>query len=133
MRISDWSSDVCSSDRPNCAAEGLFPAPKSREPRDGRWHFCLEHVRQYNSGWDFFRGMSAAEVLRYQREDVLGHRPTWRIGTQPQSEEPQVWVKDDRGIIADVGVIRGARPGERRVGTELVSPCSVRGSPQIQK
>src|SRR3546814_16878233 len=62
-------------DHPNCAAEGLFPAPKSREPRDGRWHFCLEHVRQYNSGWDFFRGMSDAEVLRYQREDVLGHRP----------------------------------------------------------
>src|SRR3546814_10896873 len=48
-------------DHPNCAAKGLFPAPKSREPRDGRWHFCPEHVRQYNSGWDFFRGMSDAE------------------------------------------------------------------------
>lgn len=117
-------------DHPNCAEEGLFPAPKSREPRDGRWHFCLEHVRQYNSGWDFFRGMSDAEVLRYQREDVLGHRPTWRIGTKPQQEEPQVWVKDDLGILADVGVILGAarrkspaelrlHPREREALTEL--------------
>src|SRR3546814_8869889 len=74
--------------------------------------------------------MSDAEVLRYQREDVLGHRPTWRIGTKPQSEEPQVWVKDDLGILADVGVILGAarrkspaelrlHPREREALTEL--------------
>lgn len=107
-------------DHPNCAAEGLYPAPKSREPRDGRWHFCLEHVRQYNAGWDFFRGMSDAEVLKYQREDVLGHRPTWRIGTKPQAEEPQVWVKDDLGILADVGVTLGA--SRRRIRAELQLP-----------
>lgn len=104
-------------DHPGCAEEGLYPAPKSREPRDGRWHFCMTHVRQYNAGWDFFRGMSAADIERYQREDALGHRPTWRIGTKPQREEPQVWVKDDLGILADVGIVLGA--GRRKSPAEL--------------
>jgi hypothetical protein len=97
-------------DHPDCTAEGRFPAPKSRESRDGRWLFCLDHVRQYNAGWDFFRGMSDAEIEKYQREDALGHRPTWKLGTKPQEEEPKVWVKDDLGILADVGV----RLGEAR-------------------
>lgn len=98
-------------DHPNCKEEGRFPAPKSRETRDGRWLFCLEHVRQYNLGWDFFRGMSDAEIEKYQRQDVLGHRPTWRIGTKPQTEDPKVWVKDDLGILADVGIRVGeAKP-----------------------
>lgn len=104
-------------DHPGCAEEGRFPAPKSREPRDGRWHFCLDHVRQYNAGWDFFRGMSADDVERYQRQDVLGHRPTWRLGTKPQREEPQVWVKDDLGILAEVGIKLGA--GRRKTRAEL--------------
>lgn len=104
-------------DHPGCGQEGRFPAPKSREPRDGRWHFCLDHVRQYNAGWDFFRGMSADDVERYQRQDVLGHRPTWRLGTRPQREEPQVWVKDDLGILAEVGIKLGA--GRRKTKAEL--------------
>lgn len=104
---------------PECRQEGRFPAPKSREPRDGRFWFCLEHVRQYNLGWDFFRGMSPEEVEQYQREDMLGHRPTWTFGTKaPNGEEPQVWVKDDLGILADVGIVLNG--GRRRPGPEPV-------------
>lgn len=107
-------------DHPSCNQEGRFPAPKSRESRDGRWVFCLDHVRQYNLGWDFFRGMSDAEIEKYQREDALGHRPTWKLGTKPQDEDPKVWVKDDLGILADVGLRMGeARP---KSATELRLP-----------
>jgi len=109
-------------DHPNCSEEGRFPAPKSRESRDGRWVFCLDHVRQYNAGWDFFRGMSDAEIEKYQREDPLGHRPTWKIGTKPQEEDPKVWVKDDLGILADVGI----RMGEAR----RKSPAELRLPPR---
>ncbi len=98
-------------DHPGCQEEARFPAPKSRERQDGRWHFCLDHVRQYNAGWDFFRGMTDADIEKYQREDALGHRPTWKLGTKPQDEDPKVWVKDDLGILADVGIRMGeARP-----------------------
>jgi len=98
---------------PGCTAEGLYPAPKSREPRDGKRWFCLAHVRQYNAGWDFFKGMSREDVERYQRADPLGHRPTWPLGSKmagsrpDMSDEPQFWVRDDLGILADVGVVLG--------------------------
>jgi hypothetical protein len=104
-------------DHPGCAEEARFPAPKSRERQDGRWQFCLDHVRQYNAGWDFFRGMSDADIERYQRLDPLGHRPTWKLGTKPQADEPQVWVKDDLGILAEVGIKLGAE--RRRTRAEL--------------
>lgn len=106
-------------DHPGCAAEGRFPAPKTREKLDGRWHFCLDHVRAYNAGWNFFHGMSDEEIQRYQRQDVLGHRPTWKLGTKPQGDEPQVWVKDDLGILADVGIKLGAERRKTRAELQL--------------
>lgn len=112
---------VCN--HPECRQEARFPAPKSREPRDGRYWFCLEHVRQYNLGWDFFRGMSPEEVEQYQREDVIGHRPTWTFGTKSAEhggEEPQVWVKDDLGILADVGIVLNA--GRRHRAEPVFEP-----------
>lgn len=106
-------------DHPGCPEEARFPAPKSRERQDGRWHFCLDHVRQYNAGWDFFRGMSDADIERYQRQDPLGHRPTWKLGTKPQADEPQVWVKDDLGILAEVGIKLGAERRKTRAELQL--------------
>ena len=32
-------------------------------------------------GWDYFAGMSQAEIERHRRADVTWHRPTWRFGT----------------------------------------------------
>lgn len=66
---------------PGCEEEGLYPAPRSRERlRDYLW-FCLEHVREYNARWDYFAGMSAAEIDAHRHADFTWHRPTWRFGT----------------------------------------------------
>ncbi|MDE8651974.1 J domain-containing protein [Novosphingobium album (ex Liu et al. 2023)] len=55
---------------PGCDAAGEFRAPGVRPsgfdgPGDYRW-FCLDHVRQFNSGYDYFDGMSAEEILDAQ-------------------------------------------------------------------
>lgn len=55
---------------PGCEEAGEFRAPGVRPsgfdgPGDYRW-FCLDHVRQFNSGYDFFAGMSADEILAAQ-------------------------------------------------------------------
>jgi len=42
--------------------------------------FCLEHVRAYNAGWDFYKGMSPAEVEAQLRADTSWQRPTWPLG-----------------------------------------------------
>jgi DnaJ-domain-containing protein 1 len=55
---------------PDCEEPGEFRAPGYRGadfdgPGQWRW-FCLEHVRAFNSGYDWFEGMSAEEILRAQ-------------------------------------------------------------------
>ncbi|GGD77492.1 J domain-containing protein [Croceicoccus mobilis] len=55
---------------PGCGEAGEFRAPGSRGsgfdgPGDWRW-FCLDHVRAFNAGYDFFEGMSADEILDAQ-------------------------------------------------------------------
>jgi len=57
-------------DRPGCGEQGEFRAPGYRPPGfDGpgeyRW-FCLDHVREFNAGYDWFAGMSAAEIIAAQ-------------------------------------------------------------------
>ena len=65
---------------PNCPHQGEFRAPKSRsELREYHW-FCLEHVRAYNAGWDFYKNMSADEIEAELRADSSWQRPTWPLG-----------------------------------------------------
>lgn len=66
-----------------CADHGLYRAPKGRG-REGQFFlFCMTHVREYNASYNYFDGMSAPEVEDYQKAEVTGHRPTWKMGTGP--------------------------------------------------
>ena len=70
-------------DHPGCSGSGVFRAPRSRDKLRDYFHFCLEHVRAYNAGWDFYRGMSTADIERARRQDTVWQRPTWRFGSGP--------------------------------------------------
>lgn len=63
-----------------CQEEAKFPAPKSPENRAERCYFCLQHIRLYNYSWDFFRKMDAQQIADFQKENITGHRPTWKFG-----------------------------------------------------
>jgi hypothetical protein len=65
---------------PDCKAPATHRAPKGRLRETEYWRFCLDHVRAYNHTYNFFAGMSADDIARYQREAVIGHRPTWKMG-----------------------------------------------------
>ncbi|MDZ4308339.1 J domain-containing protein [Allopontixanthobacter sp.] len=69
-------------DAPGCREAGEFRAPGPRGssfdgPGDYRW-FCLDHVREFNSGYDWFEGMSADEILAAQ-SPVAGWASTARV------------------------------------------------------
>ncbi|ODU21119.1 MAG: molecular chaperone DnaJ [Sphingomonas sp. SCN 67-18] len=57
---------------PGCAEAGEFRAPAERAedggegPRPWRW-LCLDHVREFNAGYNYFSGMSSAEIEAEQR------------------------------------------------------------------
>ena len=61
----------------NCQKKGEFKAPTSRDKlREFKW-FCLEHVRLYNKGWDYFKGRTSDEIYNEISKDATWHRPTW--------------------------------------------------------
>jgi curved DNA-binding protein CbpA len=63
-----------------CSAAGLYRAPRGRG-REGQYFLlCLDHVREFNASYNYFSGMSNAEVEAYQKDSVTGHRPTWKVG-----------------------------------------------------
>ena len=77
---------------------GLYPAPKGRG-QEGEYHrYCLEHVRQYNKSYNYFAGMPDEDVAQHQKDDTIGHRPTWFVGVNS-------WARN-----------RATRNGERRNG-----------------
>ncbi len=64
-------------DHVGCPRAGDHRAPKGREREGEYWHFCLQHVSEYNRRWNYFAGMSDAELADYQKREETGHRPTW--------------------------------------------------------
>ncbi len=67
-------------DRPGCDQEGEHRAPRSREELNTYRWFCLDHVRQYNAAWNYYRGMTDIEVEADVRQDTVWHRPSWPLG-----------------------------------------------------
>jgi len=65
---------------PDCELPGVYRAPKSRTQLNEYFWFCLDHVRDYNKAWDFYAGMTQADIERHVRNDVVGQRPTWPLG-----------------------------------------------------
>ena len=61
----------------NCQKKGEYKAPTSRDKlREFKW-FCLEHVKLYNKGWDYFKGRTTDEIYNEISNDARWHRPTW--------------------------------------------------------
>jgi len=77
-----------------CEEAGEFRAPGERGagfdgPGSWRW-FCLDHVRQFNSGYNWFAGMSADEIVAAQHP-VAG------------------WATESRAFRPDGGASTGPR------------------------
>ena len=65
---------------PGCSGAATHRAPKGRTRENEYWRFCLDHAREYNHSYNFFAGMSTDDIARYQRDAIVGHRPTWKMG-----------------------------------------------------
>lgn len=63
-----------------CSGAGTHRAPKGRRQEGAYYLFCLDHVRQFNASYNYFDGWSNADVEAFQKDAVIGHRPTWKTG-----------------------------------------------------
>jgi len=108
-------------DHPGCVAGGEFRAPKSRlELRDYYW-FCLDHIRAYNSAWNYYAGMSDREIEAEIRRDTVWQRPSWRLGDRhgPGYAER---IRDYFGMFSG----SGGGSGDRRRGNGDRAPDAER-------
>ena len=64
----------------NCELEGRYRAPKSKSQIREYYYFCIEHVRIYNSSWNYYEDMSDQDVENLIRSDLTWNRPTWPLG-----------------------------------------------------
>lgn len=72
--------DLRCCEEPGCAAPGEFKAPRDDMapggPPSWRW-LCLDHVRAFNAGYNFFQGMSADAI-----HEAHGGSPAWERATR---------------------------------------------------
>lgn len=109
-------------DMPDCDKQGEYRAPRSREHlRDWHW-FCLEHVRAYNAGWDYYKGMSPGEIEAHLRADTAWQRPTWPLGRAGAVGEAV-----EAELAAFSGIGRPRRPEPERAPPELREALDVLG------
>ncbi len=92
---------------------GEFRAPMGRLREGEYFCFCLDHVREYNASYNYFSGMTAEALASYQRDAVVGHRPTWTMGHIEGARGKA--GSDDRSRFTDpLGMFkaRSSRPAE---------------------
>lgn len=67
-----------------CNQPGIYKAPKGHRFEGQYHHFCLEHVRHYNTAFNFFADMTEADREKhlYTSTQTDG-RPSWGLGTKP--------------------------------------------------
>lgn len=107
---------VC--EHPGCRLAGEHRAPKARDAlAEYRW-FCLDHVREYNAKWDYYRGMKPDEIEAHMRADSTWRRPSWPLGARgkPLPKDPLEAIRDRFGLFEDAGL--GVRARQARARSE---------------
>ncbi len=93
-----------------CKNKGTFRAPKSSENVDDFQWFCLNHVREYNQNWNFFKNHSTSEMETQIKADSLWGRKTKPI--KPKSNntshpEGRAWARlgfdDAYSVLGEMG------------------------------
>ena len=70
-------------DKVDCNEKGEFKAPKSRLLLNEYYFFCIEHIKEYNKSWDFYKGLNVNQIESSMRDDVIWNRPSWPLKGNP--------------------------------------------------
>jgi hypothetical protein len=114
-------------EHPGCGAPGPYRAPKGRGQEGRYFQFCLDHVRSYNASYNYFAGMSDAAVAAYQKEAIIGHRPTWAMGVNAAAKAQEARAgagERDWQYVDPLGILNGEglKQARRRAPVEPRKP-----------
>ncbi|MEP7221228.1 MAG: J domain-containing protein [Novosphingobium sp.] len=112
-------------DRPGCREAGEFRAPGPRSPGfdgpgDYRW-FCLDHVREFNAGYDWFEGMTSEEIWRAQSPIHGWETHTRAFSPTAEVDQAPRWADFADPLEAISARARARKPAARADG-RMISP-----------
>ena len=117
-------------DRPGCKAPGVHRAPKGRGAEGQYFRFCLDHVREYNKGYNYFAGMPDDDVVAYQKDASIGHRPTWNMGVNGRGRRKDgAAPAEEFDYLDPLGILRSGRPAHAK----RAEPERPRRSPPVRR
>ncbi len=96
-----------------CNRTATHRAPKGRSHEGQYLRFCVDHVREYNRGYNYFDGMRDDDVARYQKDNVTGHLPTWKLGVRGAGSQGAAAQSSAQQEEADPFELFGASPKPR--------------------
>ena len=71
--------NICEWDK--CNQSGKFKAPLEKDnSKNYRW-LCEEHIKLFNSSWNYFDGIDQKEIENFIKSDLTWHRPTQKFGS----------------------------------------------------
>ena len=82
--ISEAGLHICMAE--GCFDEGTHPAPKNRQELRSHIWFCLDHIRMFNSQWNYYDGLEGDALEREIRRATTWERPSWKFGTGPSAK-----------------------------------------------
>ena len=66
--------NIC--DHKNCKEIAKYKAPIEKDnSKKFKW-LCLDHVREFNKSWDYFKGMSDQKIRQFLKSDMIWHKET---------------------------------------------------------
>ncbi|MDP8916230.1 MAG: J domain-containing protein [Pseudomonadota bacterium] len=105
-----------------CRSAAAAKAPKGRGLEGQFYEFCAPHAAEYNKSWDYFAGMSEAEIEQHRADAAHGHRPTWSFKASNRSREAAAAHAAQGSHFADpFGMFTAAR---KRAATGEAGPSA---------
>ena len=65
--ICDWEK---------CNKAGEYKAPIERDNSKKYRLLCLEHVKEFNKNWNYFKDMNDTQIYDFLKSDITWHKPT---------------------------------------------------------
>ena len=105
IRISSTKKNEPSKKESNCQWKGCkkkrsHRAPVGRGQEGEYYNFCLDHVKAYNKSFNYFAGLSDAELVKFQKDAVEEGQPTWIQGTNGSPSVARTYANMRSGSAA---------------------------------
>lgn len=109
---------------PGCENKGAYRAPQARDRLNDYYWFCLEHVRKYNTSWNYYADLSEEQIEASRKADMTWDRPTWELGKGSAANaemnghsDGMAWrrfgFKDPHDLLGDNASLNSAEAKER--------------------